>query len=95
MNAANPKEIAATSSFFIFLNSIAGLAGQLHKFDNAEKILAYWPLFAAVLIAGQLGNFFTLKILSLKQIAIVTGVLLLVIALRLWFEITTNSNPFT
>ena len=87
LSAANPKEIASTSSMFIFLNSIAGLAGQLHKFDNFSELLDYWPLPLAVFIGGRIGNTLTLKILSLKQIAFFTAVLLMIISLRLWFDI--------
>ena len=51
-----PKHIAATASFFILINSVAGLAGQL--FQN--KLSLDWnfalPLMVAVLIGGQLGS---------------------------------------
>ncbi|MBL7815963.1 MAG: sulfite exporter TauE/SafE family protein [Saprospiraceae bacterium] len=54
-----PKHIAATASFFILINSIAGLAGQL--FQN--KLALDWgfalPLLGAVLLGGQLGSRFS------------------------------------
>ena len=54
-----PKNIAATASFFILVNSIAGLAGQL--FQN--KFTLDWqfalPLMCAVLLGGQLGSRFS------------------------------------
>ena len=92
LRAANPKEIASTASMFIFLNSIAGLLGQLHKFDHITELYVFWMLPVAVLVGGQLGNFFTLKILSLKQIALFTGILLFCIATRLWLDILQVMN---
>lgn len=54
-----PKHIAATASFFILINSVAGLAGQL--FQN--KLALDWgfalPLLGAVLLGGQLGSRFS------------------------------------
>jgi len=50
------KRIAATASFFILVNSIAGVAGQLSKLSpqiNYSRILL---LGAAVLLGGQLGS---------------------------------------
>jgi uncharacterized protein len=54
-----PKNIAATASFFILVNSIAGLAGQLYQ----NKFTLDWqfalPLMCAVLLGGQLGSRFS------------------------------------
>ncbi len=50
-----PKKIAATASFFILINSISGIAGQLsvaHKETNYSQI---GLLAAAVFIGGQAG----------------------------------------
>ena len=48
MKWGRPKEVAATASAFIFLNSLAGLSGQIAKGISAE-IFDYWPLFIASL----------------------------------------------
>ena len=54
-----PKNIAATASFFILVNSISGLVGQLIQ----NKFTIDWqfalPLLLAVLIGGQLGSRFS------------------------------------
>lgn len=50
-----PKHIAATASFFILVNSISGLLGQLMK-SNAINWSFVLPLMLAVLIGGQLGS---------------------------------------
>ena len=53
----SPKNIAAAASFFILVNSIAGLLGQLSK--NAALDWAFiLPLMAAVFVGGQIGSRF-------------------------------------
>jgi uncharacterized protein len=50
-----PKRIAATASFFILVNSLSGIAGQLSYATaiNGTRILF---LCSAVLIGGQIGS---------------------------------------
>jgi uncharacterized protein len=50
-----PKNIAATASFFILVNSISGLAGQLSKNPHLDWAFVL-PLMCAVLLGGQLGS---------------------------------------
>jgi uncharacterized protein len=50
-----PKNIAATASFFILINSISGLIGQFSKNPHIDWTFAL-PLMAAVLIGGQMGS---------------------------------------
>ena len=48
------KAIAGTCAAFIFVNSIAGLAGQVGKddgFDRLDALAAHWLLFPAVVVA--------------------------------------------
>ena len=52
----SPKNIAATASFFILINSVAGLAGQLFQNKFAIDWAFALPLMAAVLLGGQLGS---------------------------------------
>lgn len=48
------KQAAAAASFFILVNSLSGLAGQLHKgFFNLDILL---PLALAVFVGGQIGS---------------------------------------
>ena len=51
-----PKEVAATASAFILVNSVAGLAGQLAKGGLPLGVISFWPCFLAVLCAGQIGS---------------------------------------
>jgi uncharacterized membrane protein YfcA len=50
---ATAKQAAAAAAVFVLLNSGAGLAGQLSKGAAIDAMVI--PLFAAVLIGGQLG----------------------------------------
>ncbi len=51
-----PKNIAATAGFFILVNSIAGLAGQLFQHQLSLDWAFALPLMLAVLLGGQLGS---------------------------------------
>lgn len=85
-----PKEIAATASAFIFLNSSAGLTGQLTKGMPAE-ILNYWPLFLVVIIGGQIGSRIgTHKLISQHLVQRGTAILILVISSRLLYKLFFN-----
>jgi uncharacterized membrane protein YfcA len=83
-----PKEVAATASAFIWLNSIAGLVGQFVKGSEVGDIRPYWPLFVAVLFGGQIGSWIgTHSKVSQGLIQRGTAVLILFISLRLIFKI--------
>lgn len=78
-----PKEIAAAASFFIFLNSIAGLFGQFIKNPDVSAF-SYWPLFLAVFVGGQIGS----RLGSSPRVSQVmvrrgTGILILIISGKL------------
>ena len=85
---ASSKTIAALCSFFILINSISGLAGQLLKtgVDQVLLQLIYGlPLFAAVVLGGVIGARFVIEGVAHQRIAQLTGVLVLVVGLRiLW-----------
>lgn len=81
-----PKVIAATCAVFILVNSIAGLTGQLSKSATREAlpdILAYWPLFIAVLIGGQLGSWLGIHKFDHRKVRRGTAILIAVVSLRL------------
>lgn len=81
-----PKEVAAAASLFIFLNSIAGLLGQLTK-GIPDNFFDYWPLFMAVILGGQIGSrISTHHKISQQLIQTSTAVLILVIGIRLLFK---------
>ncbi|WP_435165012.1 sulfite exporter TauE/SafE family protein [Candidatus Pelagibacter bacterium nBUS_28] len=83
MKAGYPKQIATTASLFILINSIFGVAGQLTKDIVFDEFLNFWPLFIAVLIGGQIGNFLNIKFLSGKTLAIITSLLVIFVAIRM------------
>ncbi|MEK7265820.1 MAG: sulfite exporter TauE/SafE family protein [Pseudomonadota bacterium] len=79
-------EIAGAASFFILVNSLTGLWGQLAKLGDTEKLgplASYWPLPLAVLAGGVAGSFLGARKLPAGAIKKVTGVLILTVAVRL------------
>ncbi len=84
-----PKKIAATSSFFILVNSIAGLFGQyLTHYNNSDfnfdTNLAL-VLMIAVFIGGQIGSRLSTSKLSPFIIKRMTAVLIAIVGFRiLW-----------
>lgn len=72
------RRIAATTSLFILVNSISGLAGQLLKAGPerfGEAMVTGAPLLLAVLIGGQLGSLLALRILPERVIRWLTAAL--------------------
>ena len=83
IRAGRPKYIITTASLFILINSISGIIGQLTKNTVLTEIQNYWYLLAGVLIGGQIGNFLNLKIFQTRFLALVTGILVLFVAVRM------------
>lgn len=74
----NARRIAATTSLFILINSLAGLVGQLAKNGPgrfAEALTGALPLLVAVVIGGQLGSLLALRILPERAIRWLTAAL--------------------
>lgn len=87
---AGAKQIAATASLFILVNSIAGLSGQLLKLGGTgalPDVAAYWPLALAVIVGGQIGSFAGTKVLSPTLVKRATGVLILYVAGQLVWKL--------
>lgn len=83
------QEIAGVCSVFILMNSISGLIGQVSKIPDLSHsiiILPYWPLVLAVLIGGTLGNVVSFRFLKQIHLRRITGVLILVVAVRLFMK---------
>lgn len=80
-----PKKIAATSSFFILVNSIAGLTGQyLNPTFSIEPTITL-ILMSTVLIGGQIGSRLSAKLISPFMLKKATAILISFVALRiLW-----------
>ena len=87
IRAGRPKHIVTTASFFILINSVSGIIGQLTKNAVLTEIPNYWYLLVAVLIGGQLGNFLNLKIFPTRILALVTAILVIFVATRMGFKI--------
>ena len=87
LKAAYPKQIVTTASLFILLNSISGIFGQLTKDNILNEIFNYYPLFLAVLIGGQIGNFLNLNFLSNRLLAILTSILVIFVSIRIGIKI--------
>ena len=87
LKAGYPKHITSSASLFILINSIFGVAGQLTKDIVLNEFFKYWPLFVAVLIGGQIGSFLNIKFLSNKFLALLTSLLVIVVAIRMGIRI--------
>jgi uncharacterized membrane protein YfcA len=83
---AKAKQVAATASLFILINSIAGLMAQSTKLYGSGQIgefAGYWPLAIAVLFGGQIGSVLAIKRFPSRLIRIMTGLLTLFVAAQL------------
>ena len=85
---ASSKTIAALCSFFILINSLSGLAGQILKTGTAAAVSGFYeaiPLLIAVVIGGVIGGKVVIEGVTNQRIAQLTGLLVCVIGLRiLW-----------
>ncbi len=82
----NARSIAATASFFILVNSLFGLAGQLMKRGPEAFAVAIYeslPLLIAVAIGGQIGSLMALKLLPPRWIRWLTAALVSLVGMRL------------
>ncbi|MFH1017823.1 MAG: sulfite exporter TauE/SafE family protein, partial [Pseudomonadota bacterium] len=75
-----PRQIAAMASFFIFANSLSGLAGQFHKMNFSYDMSLMLPLCAAVLLGGQIGARLSVGRLSGAVLRRITALLVLWVA---------------
>ena len=86
LRLADAKTVAATSSFFILINSLAGLTGHLTKLGSQAEVLlnvSYLLLPVAVLIGGQFGSLIGATRLPAAPIRRLTGLVILVVSARL------------
>ncbi|AMM51921.1 hypothetical protein TH61_13040 [Rufibacter sp. DG15C] len=80
---AQPKTIAALASFFILVNSFAGLLGQAVSGNFKADYMVLFPLLLAVFLGGQLGTRVSLKMIQPRAVKGLTGVFVLFIGLKL------------
>lgn len=85
MRLAPAKQIAATASLFIAVNSASGLVGQVSKssVQLTTTLPPYLWLFAAVFVGGQIGSRLGAGPISPKTLRRLTGLLVLYVSLRL------------
>ncbi len=86
---AEAKQIAATASLFILINSVAGLVGQLSKLSESGKIgdvVPYWPLALAVAVGGTMGSQLSVRLLPPQRVRQLTAVLIIYVALQLLWK---------
>ena len=77
------KQIAAAASFFILVNSLAGLTGHVLRSGldfRGETIL---PLVLAVFIGGQVGSRITTRYFNQRVVKALTALLILYVGIRL------------
>ncbi len=83
---AKPKVIAATTSVFILVNSIAGLLGQCYTNGWQVDIKILAPLLVAVLLGGQIGSRYSIEQLPPSMVKRVAGILILLVSLRILYK---------
>ena len=84
-NWDTPKKIAATASFFILANSIAGLFGQYQNPDFSIEPNLTILLLITVFIGGQIGSLLSAKTISPFTLKKITAVLIVIVGIRiLW-----------
>lgn len=80
------RHVAATAAFFILVNSLAGLVGQLAKNGAdrfGEAIAMGLPLLLAVVVGGQVGSLLAVRFLPQRVIRWLTAALTIWVGGRL------------
>lgn len=83
----NAREIAACSSFFILVNSLAGLAGQISKSGTQNVLFStdLLPLMLAVFLGGQMGSRLSVGKFSLGHLQRLTALLVLFVSGKIFW----------
>ena len=83
INWSKPKSIAAIASFFILVNSIAGLIGQWLQHPPYLDLHWSWPLLIAVLLGGQIGSRLAVQKFSHGTVKRTTAVLVFIASMKI------------
>jgi len=75
--------IAATASFFIFVNSISGLIGQISNHPIPIEFGELTGFLGAVILGSFIGRFATFKWMKTEWIRIMTAILVIFAAVRI------------
>lgn len=81
-----PKVIACATAFFILVNSLSGLAGQLYANGFHVDYSKFLLLIVVVFVGGQIGSRMTIHAFSPLTLKRVTGCLILFVSLRLLYS---------
>ena len=79
----NMKQAAAVSALFIWVNSIAGMAGQINRGVTLNSDMFYWVLVAV--LGGVAGSFYGSKKGSNKTLRYVLAFVLIIACVKLVF----------
>ena len=79
----NMKQAAAVSALFIWVNSIAGMAGQINRGVTLNSDMFYWVLVAV--LGGVAGGFYGSKKGSNKTLRYVLAFVLIIACVKLVF----------
>lgn len=88
------KQITVCTSLFIMLNSLTGLIGQMSKGNEAIASVSLWLLIGCpvmVLIGGRLGSLELTQKISNTRIRLLTAIVILLVATRLWISVITEN----
>ncbi len=83
MGWSNQQQTAALSAIFIFLNSAAGMLGQLKQGFSLDQ--STYTIIVFVLVGGWLGAYFGSKKLQSNQLKFILATVLIVAATKLLF----------
>lgn len=83
INWSSAKKIAGMASFFIVVNSVAGLLGQWLQNPPHAHLMQTWPLFLSVLFGGLLGTRFAAVKFNNMTIRKTTAILIMIASLKI------------
>lgn len=79
------KKISAVASFFILVNSIGGLAGQLQQGSSLNWHFI-WPLLLVVFIGGQIGSRLGARKFNPMYVKRTTAALILIVGVKILID---------
>lgn len=79
------KKISAIASFFILVNSVSGLTGQLQQHVSLDWNFV-WPLLVTVFVGGQIGSRLGAQKFNQLYVKRITAVLILVAGTKILFD---------
>ncbi|MEE9374578.1 MAG: sulfite exporter TauE/SafE family protein [Saprospiraceae bacterium] len=81
-----PKAIAATTSLYILVNSVAGLAGQFSSGNITVDITLLTSLGLSVFLGGQIGSRLTVFRLEPSLVKKISAMLILFVGIRILYQ---------